>query len=119
MIGTDAVGPTQAELRSLGIRRDLLTVYAADTLVHRLSGPLRRQATLTGGGTNMAQAIETVLAARPAPDLTVVITDGLTPWPHSRPRSDVIVALLPSPLARPAPPPWAHVVEVSPAPAGG
>lgn len=62
----------------------------------------------------MAQAIETVLVFRPAPDLTVVITDGLTPWPRTRPRSGVVVALLPSPLPRPALPSWAHVVEVSP-----
>jgi predicted metal-dependent peptidase len=104
-------------LRSLGVRRDLLTVYAADTVVHCLSGPLRRQATLTGGGgTDMAAAIEAVLAVRPAPDLAVVITDGLTPWPLTRPRRDVIVALLPSPLPRPKPPAWAHVVEVTPAP---
>lgn len=101
-------------MRTLGIRRDLLTVYAADTVVHRLTGPLRRQAALTGGGgTNMAQAIETVLAVRPGPDLTVVITDGLTPWPRTRPHGAVIIALLPSPLPRPAPPFWAHVVEVS------
>lgn len=103
-------------LRCLGVRRDLLTVYAADTVVHRLAGPLRRQAALTGGGgTNMAEAIEAVLAVRPAPDLAVVITDGLTPWPLTQPRRDVIVALLPSLLPRPAPPSWAHVVEVSPA----
>ncbi len=53
-------------LRALSIRRDLLTVYAADTAVHRLTGPLSRQISLTGGGgTDMAGAIATVLAARP------------------------------------------------------
>ena len=100
-------------LRTLGIRRDLLTVYAADAAAHRLTGPPRRQIELTGGGgTDMAEAITTALATRPVPDLVVVITDGLTPWPAARPRRDVIVALLPAPFRRPAPPPWAHVVEV-------
>ena len=46
------------------------------------------------------------------PDLAVVITDGLTPWPAVRPRRDVVIALLPTEDARPAPPSWAHVVEV-------
>lgn len=105
-------------LRSLGIRRDLLTVYAADTTVHRLTGPPRQRVGLTGGGgTDMAGAIGAALAARPAPDLVVVITDGFTPWPLTRPRRDVIVALLPvpgpAPAARPDPPPWAQVVEVA------
>jgi predicted metal-dependent peptidase len=100
-------------LRSLGIRRDMLSVYAADVAVHRLTGPPRRQVALMGGGgTDMAVAIGTVLAARPMPDLVVVITDGLTPWPRAQPRREVVVALLPTAVPRPAPPSWAHVVEV-------
>ncbi len=81
----------------MGIRRDLLAVYAADTAVHCLTGPLSRQISLTGGGgTDMGGAIATVLAARRVPDLVVVITDGLTPWPARRPRQDVIAVLLPA-----------------------
>lgn len=100
-------------LRSLGIRRDMLTVYAADVAAHRLTGPPRRQVKLTGGGgTDMAEAITTVLAERPVADLVVVLTDGLTPWPATPPPRDVIVALLPTMLTRPAPPSWAHVVEI-------
>lgn len=77
-------------LGSLGIRRDLLTVYAVDTGIYRLTGPPRRQVTLqSGGGTDMADAITTALAARPAPDLLIVITDGYTPWPVRPPRHDV------------------------------
>lgn len=105
-------------LRALGIRRDLLTVFAADVEVHRLTGAVTKQVALTGGGgTDMAAAIESVLAARLSPDLVVVITDGLTPWPNSRPRQDVIVCLLAAPAAlarhRPPPPQWASVVEIS------
>lgn len=100
-------------LRQLGIRRDMLTVYAGDTDAHRLPSPPRRQVSLPGGGgTDMASAIETVLAARPAPDIIVVITDGLTPWPEDRPRQEIIVALLPAPFPPPPPPSWAHVFEV-------
>jgi predicted metal-dependent peptidase len=102
-------------LRSLGIRRDLLTIYAADTEVHRLTGPPRRQVALRGGGgTDMADAITAVLAARPTPDLIVVITDGYTPWPARPPRRDVIVALLPTADLPDDVPTWAHVVRVEP-----
>ena len=55
-------------LRQLGIRRDMLTVYAADTETRPLPGPPRRQVSLPGGdGTDMAAAIDVVLAARPTP----------------------------------------------------
>lgn len=100
-------------LRSLGIRRDLLTVYAADVTAHRLTNvPPRRVPLIGGGGTDMAEAIGEALATRPGPDLVVVITDGLTPWPLVKPRRDVIVALLPADMPRPDPPAWAQVVEV-------
>jgi len=65
-----------------------------------------------GGGTDMARAISVALAARPLPDLVVVITDGETAWPAARPRRDVIIALLGSAPGRPDPPPWAHVISI-------
>ena len=100
-------------LRQLGIRRDMLTVYAADTETRPLPGPPRRQVSLPGGdGTDMAAAIDVVLAARPTPDLVVVITDGLTPWPREKPRRDVIVALLPAPFPPPPAPAWARVAKI-------
>jgi predicted metal-dependent peptidase len=100
-------------LRTLGVRRDLLTVFAADVDVRRLTGPPRRQmALLGGGGTNMALAIETALQSLARPDLVVVITDGLTPWPVRKPSRPVIVALLPSTMKRPATPSWARTVEI-------
>jgi predicted metal-dependent peptidase len=105
-------------LRAMGVRRDLAAVYAADADVHRLTGAIGKQIQLTGGGgTDMASAIEFALRARPRPDLVVVITDGITPWPATRPGRDVIVALLPQPpgwrWGRPAPPSWAQIVEIS------
>ena len=100
-------------LRALGIRRDMLTVYAADAEVHRVTGPLTRRVELTGGGgTDMAGAIEEVASRRPRPDLVVVMTDGFTGWP-ARPAPEVIVVLLPSEAGVPVPPPWAHVVHVA------
>lgn len=60
----------------------------------------------------MASAISTVLGASLRPDLVIVITDGLTPWPPTRPGREVIVALLATKIARPAPPLWAQIVEI-------
>lgn len=110
-------------LRTLGIRRDMLTVYAADAEVHRVTGPLARKiALIGGGGTDMAAALEHVTERRPRPDLVVVITDGLTGWPKTRPVPAVIVALVPSAVAQPDAtakttmpdvPPWARVVHIA------
>ncbi len=61
----------------------------------------------------MASAISTALGAARMPDLVIVITDGLTPWPPTRPSREVVVAVLPTPFPRPAPQTWARVVEVS------
>jgi predicted metal-dependent peptidase len=99
-------------VRALGIRRDMLTVYAADVEVHRITGGLTRQVALTGGGgTDMARAIGEVAGRHPRPDLVVVITDGLTQWPP-RPAPSVIVVLLPTPLEPPAPPAWTQVIRM-------
>jgi predicted metal-dependent peptidase len=100
-------------VRALGIRRDMLAVYAADTAVHRIAGTMARQVPLTGGGgTNMAAAIEEVAGRRPRPALLVVITDGLTGWPD-RPAQDVVIVLLKGRVTPPEPPSWARVIRVS------
>lgn len=101
-------------LRRLGARRDLLSVYAADVDVHKLNGtPSKRIQLLGGGGTDMGGAITKVLRAVPKPDLVVVITDGLTPWPTQRPVRPVIVVLLPPRWGGVEPPPaWAKVIEI-------
>ncbi|MDR7400040.1 MAG: VWA-like domain-containing protein [Armatimonadota bacterium] len=65
-----------------------------------------------GGGTDMAAAIRHAEQSRPRPDLVVVITDGLTPWPAHRPQVPVVVVLL-DPSTRAQCPSWARVVEVS------
>jgi predicted metal-dependent peptidase len=101
-------------LRSLGVCRDLLTVFAADVNARRLTGPLTRQMALVGGGgTDMGSAIQTALQSPPRPDLVIVITDGFTPWPARRPSRPIMVALLPGSPHRPVPPSWARTVEIT------
>jgi len=99
-------------LRHLGVRRDLLSVYAVDTQAQRLRTPITRRVALTGGGgTDMGVGISAALVARPKIDLIVVITDGMTPWPDRRPTRPVVVALLPGPSTWPTPK-WARVVQI-------
>lgn len=58
-----------------------------------------------GGGTDMRVGVAAALAARPRPDIVVVITDGHTPWPALAPMSTAVVAaLLRRRIDPPAPP---------------
>ena len=60
-----------------------------------------------GGGTDLRTAISD---AADASDLLVVVTDGETPWPASKPRVPVVVALTPG--ATGACPSWATVLHI-------
>ena len=81
-----------------GVRRDLLTVYSADTAGAQADrpdepdgDPDRRWRHRHGGGDR------TCSRRRPRPDLVIVITDGLTPGRLTRPGRAAVVALFPSP----------------------
>jgi predicted metal-dependent peptidase len=100
-------------LRALGMARQLrvLACDAAAGPAQRVSSA--RQVTLTGGGgTNMGAGIEAACGLRPRPAVTVVLTDGYTPWPAGPPKGMRVVAGL---LGDGAPdaPDWARSVRVS------
>jgi len=100
-------------LRALGLARQLrvLACDAAAGPAQRVSSA--RQVTLTGGGgTNMGAGIEAAYALRPRPAVTVVLTDGYTPWPARPPKGMRVVAGL---LGEDAPgaPDWARAVRIS------
>lgn len=99
-------------LRSLGLVRQV-RVLACDTAV----GPARRASSarqvelIGGGGTDMGAGIAAAAALRPRPAVTVVLTDGFTPWPDAPPRGiRVVVALLGD--EAPDAPGWARAVRV-------
>jgi predicted metal-dependent peptidase len=99
-------------LRSLGLARQL-RVLACDTAVApaRRITSARQVELVGGGGTDMGAGITAAAALRPRPAVTVVLTDGYTPWPDQPPRGmRVVVALLGDDA--PDGPGWARGVRV-------
>lgn len=112
--------------RAVGGRRDMVTVVSCDAaarIAHPLCGaegiPL-----VGGGGTDLRSGFARALRLRPRPDVVVVLTDGQTPWPRSRPACRTVVGLFPregrggswrgdDPDHVPdTPPAWARVVVI-------
>ena len=66
-----------------------------------------------GGGTDMGAGIRAAAALRPRPAVTVVLTDGYTPWPAEAPKGmRVVVGLIGA--QTPEAPRWARSVRVEP-----
>ncbi len=108
-------------LAALGGRRDRLAIYATDAATVRITDLAARRVELFGGGgTDMTDGICTALDGSPRPNLLIVITDGLTPWPSASPPCPMIVVLvgavqqLPdlASLVRSEIPAWAEVIVV-------
>lgn len=110
--------------RAVGGRRDLVSVVPCDAAadrVHPLCGaegiPL-----VGGGGTDLRSGFAAALRARPRPDVVVVLTDGQTPWPATRPPCRTVIGLFARPgtswsehsagWVPPEPPAWARVVTI-------
>ncbi|WP_330456033.1 VWA-like domain-containing protein [Streptomyces sp. NBC_00820] len=113
--------------RAVGGRRDLVTVVSCDAAAQTVH-PLCRSAGIPlvgGGGTDLRTGFTQALRARPRPDVVVVLTDGQTPWPVSRPPCRTVVGLFPRPASSwdesdpdhqpDRPPEWARVVTIGPA----
>ncbi|MFF4486576.1 VWA-like domain-containing protein [Streptomyces sp. NPDC001544] len=112
--------------RAVGGRRDLVTVLSCDAAAQAVV-PLCRAESIPlvgGGGTNLRAGFARALRARPRPDVVVVLTDGHTPWPDTRPSCRTVVGLFPRQGAGgswaeddpdyvpPTPPEWARVVAI-------
>ena len=82
-----ALAEVEGLLRALGLARQV-RVLACDTAVapaQRVTSA-RQVQLVGGGGTNMGTGIAAAVALRPRPAVTVVLTDGYTPWPAAAPR---------------------------------
>ncbi len=110
---TRALGEVDGVLRALG--GTAVTVYAVDAAAQSIS-TVRRAVDVRlggGGGTDMRVGLAVASAARPRPEVVVILTDGDTPWPASRPAGAAVVIAL---LGRagdvlPPTPGWAERVE--------
>jgi predicted metal-dependent peptidase len=107
-----ALAEVEGLLAALGLARQL-RVLACDTAVGaaRRVSSARQVELVGGGGTDMGAGIAAAAALRPRPAVTVVLTDGYTPWPDAAPRGmRVVVGLLG--IDPPDAPPWARSVRV-------
>ncbi|MFG2874615.1 VWA-like domain-containing protein [Streptomyces sp. NPDC048337] len=111
--------------RAVGGRRDLVSVVPCDAAA-RIAYPLCRGEgipLLGGGGTDLRTGFAKALRSGPRPDVIVVLTDGQTAWPDTRPPCRTVVGLFPRQTAGAwdeddpdyvpdTPPEWARVVTI-------
>ncbi|MFD3919391.1 VWA-like domain-containing protein [Streptomyces sp. NPDC058595] len=127
-VSDDELGSALLEVaaisRAVGGRRDLVSVLPCDAAA-RLVHPLCRAAGIPlvgGGGTDLRAGFAKVLRTGPRPDVVVVLTDGQTPWPDTRPPCRTVVGLFDRRRTRSweeetdyvpdSPPAWARVVTI-------
>lgn len=114
---TMALAEVEQVLRTLGLSRRV-TVLACSTVVASTQRvrSARQVRLVGGGGTNMGAGIAAAARLRPRPTVTMVLTDGHTPWPPVRPQGmRVVVGLLGS--RAPDAPWWARAVRIGSVPA--
>ncbi|SDK46386.1 vWA domain-containing protein [Nonomuraea jiangxiensis] len=115
-----------AIVHALGGRRDLVKVLSCDAAA-RVVNPLCRAEGLVlvgGGGTDLRTGFAQALRTTPRPDVIVILTDGQTPWPDTRPPCRTVVGLFSRDRTPPSwdendpdyvphvPPEWARVVVI-------
>ncbi|MFJ5172612.1 VWA-like domain-containing protein [Streptomyces griseoviridis] len=114
--------------KAVGGRRDLVTVVPCDAAVRVVHALCRAEgvALLGGGGTDLRAGFAKALRLRPRPDAVVVLTDGQTAWPATRPPCRTVICIFPRPSVGRAwhehdpdyvpdrPPDWARLVEIGP-----
>lgn len=105
-------------VRSVGVR-DGVTTIPCDARAYE-PRRIRREADALGvalpggGGTDMGAGLVAACALRPRPDVIVVFTDGLTPWPGQppHPAPHYVVAITPEGAAIKPSPPWAQRLTI-------
>jgi predicted metal-dependent peptidase len=108
------LGEVDGLLRGVGIGRNRLHVVCCDAQAHAAQRVLNAKEVqlLGGGGTDMRAGLDAAAALRPVPDLVIVLTDGLTPWPRRPPgKTRVLVGLMDQAGSAP---PWATSVLIEP-----
>ena len=104
-----ALSETQAILKQTAPGQPI-TVYSFDTQARSNQAIVNAsQIQLAGGGgTDMPAAIDTAAQQKPRPAIIIVITDGYTHWPPTRPPNNhsTVIAVLTDPDTHQTVPPW-------------
>jgi predicted metal-dependent peptidase len=81
--------------RAVGVQGNRISVYSCDAAVHTVQRVCSTQEiTLAGGGgTDLRKGIDRAATASPHPDVIVVLTDGVTPWPAAPPGCRVLAGI--------------------------
>src|SRR5690348_5025720 len=91
-----ALAEVAGVLRGVGVDANHITVLACDAAAHvaqRLTS-VEQLRLAGGGGTDLRVGIAAALASTPRPQIIVVLTDGVTPWPEIPIPARVIAGLL-------------------------
>ena len=109
-----ALAEVKGVIRGAGIGPRGLLVLACDAAVGAVTR-VRRVSDVQlvgGGGTDMRVGIAAAEAAKPAPDVVVVLTDGLTPWPDRPTRARLVIAIIGDQTTLQLIPEWATALLV-------
>lgn len=111
---TAALSEISGIIKVAGVARERLTVMACDA---ETSEPQRirrvQDIELTGGGgTDMRVGIAAAEALRPSPQVVIVLTDGLTPWPEVPTRAKLVCVVIGNEQAASRTPSFATTVNV-------
>ncbi len=109
-----ALAEIKGVIRAAGLGTGRLLVLACDAQVGAASRVHRIDDVrlVGGGGTDMRVGIAAAETSQPRPDVVVVLTDGLTPWPERPGRARLVVALIGGAAAAQSVPAWATIVLV-------
>jgi len=109
-----ALADVKGVIRAAGIGPRGLLVLACDAAVGAVTR-VRRVSDVQlvgGGGTDMRVGIAAAEAAKPAADVVVVLTDGMTPWPDRPTRARLVIAIIGDQTTLQLVPEWATALLV-------
>ena len=109
-----AMGEVAGVLRAGGVARERVRILSCDA-ASTSAQAVRSVADVVlvgGGGTDMRVGIDAANAARPAPHVVIVLTDGDTPWPDRPSRAHLVCAVIGNDTALARTPEWASSVQI-------
>ena len=106
-----ALSEIKGVIRAAGLGTGRLLVLACDAQVGAASRVHRIDDVrlVGGGGTDMRVGIAAAETSQPRPDVVVVLTDGLTPWPERPGRARLVIALIGGAASAQSVPAWATI----------